>query len=146
MTGRRESQAEPRKQPYEKPSVRTINLVAEEVLEAMDAEIARVRNAGITVTREARSVDYSEGIRHYLGGEPELGLPLIERAIRDGYTLDVHIPYLQSLVDDPAAQPIRGLFEEIQTRERRKLLKRVCDDNPYRDIWQPAEATCAEIR
>jgi TolB-like protein len=88
------------------------------------------------------SPDYEEGLAAYLSGEPEKGLALIDKAVSDGFFIPQYEAYLQTLYDDQGFAPIREMQEARQTRERNKFLTIVCTDNPYEDVWQPAEGTC----
>jgi hypothetical protein len=40
---------------------------------------------------------------------------------------------------DPGFAPIRTAQ---QARERKRFLAIVCTDNPYEEVWQPAEGMC----
>jgi hypothetical protein len=50
--------------------------------------------------------------------------------------------YLQTLYDDPGFTPIIAGQKARQARERNRFLSIVCTDNPYEEVWQPAEGTC----
>ena len=36
----------------------------------------------------------------------------------------------------------KTLYWSAQARERNRFLSIVCTNNPYADVWQPAEETC----
>jgi hypothetical protein len=91
------------------------------------------------------SVDFEEGLAAYLAGERGKGLALIARAVEDGYFILPNEAYLQTLYDDPGYAPIRAAQEARQARERNRFLTIVCNDNPYADVWQPAEGTCKKF-
>jgi TolB-like protein/DNA-binding winged helix-turn-helix (wHTH) protein len=119
---------------------------AEAILDAIDAELVRVRQAGINTTRRAASPDFMGGISRFLRGDREGGLALVHKAVEDGYYVRLEAPFLESLVTDPGFAPIRQLQRANVARERERLLRAVCTGNPYAELWQPSEATCAEIR
>jgi hypothetical protein len=50
--------------------------------------------------------------------------------------------YLQTIYDDPGFAPIIAGQKARQARERNRFLSIVCTNNPYADVWQPAEGTC----
>ena len=114
-----------------------------EILEAMRKDVEEHREAGMNGTINIYwHVDFNDGLASYLSGERERGLALIERAVRDGYHVWSNVAYLQELYDDPGFERIRLAQEARVTRERRRFLAVVCNDNPYADIWQPLEETC----
>ena len=102
----------------------------------------RSREAGMTGAKWEISTDYEEGLVAYLAGERDRGLALIAKAAEDGYFILPNEAYLQTLYDDPSFAPIRAGQEARQARERNKFLAIVCTDNPYEEVWQPAEGTC----
>ncbi len=112
-----------------------------ELLVAIRDNVRRCREPGITNP----IVDYEEGLAAYLAGEHEQGLPLIAKAAEDGYFILPNEAYLQTLYDDPGFAPIRADQEARQARERNKFLAIVCTDNPYEEVWQPAEGTCEQF-
>jgi len=113
-----------------------------EILEAIRDNVRRYREAGLTGTFWRFNVDYEEGLADFLSGEREMGLALIAKAVDDGYFILPNEAYLQSLHDDPGFAPIRAAQEARQARERNRFLAIVCTDNPYEEVWQPAEGTC----
>jgi len=115
-----------------------------ELLAAMRDDVRRYREAGITSTHWALSVDYEEGLVTYLSGEHEKGLALIAKASKGGYFIWPKVAYLQTLYDDPGFAPILASQEARQLRERNRFLAIVCTDNPYEEVWQPAEGTCEQ--
>ena len=78
----------------------------------------------------------------YLAGEREQGLVLIAKAADGGFFILPNEAYLQTLYDDPGFAPIIARQESRQARERNRFLSIVCTNNPYADVWQPAEGTC----
>ena len=93
-------------------------------------------------TRLVYSVDFEEGVADFLAGERGKGLELIARAAEDGFYIMPSEAYLQTLYDDPGFAPIMAGQEAQQARERDRFLLIVCNNNPYVDVWQPAEETC----
>jgi TolB-like protein len=114
----------------------------DELMAAMQDDVRRHEEAGLTLTDIDDSVDYLEGIAAYLSGERERGLALIAKGAEDGFFIPPNEAYLQALYDDPGFAPIRASQEARQARERKKVLAVVCTDNPYAAVWQPAEGTC----
>jgi len=113
-----------------------------ELVAAIQDNVRRYNEAGITGTDEEYGVNYEAGLAAYLAGEREKGLVLIARGAEEGYFIPPGVAYLQMLYDDPGFAPIRKMQEARQTRERNKFLAIVCNDNPYDAVWQPAEGTC----
>ena len=110
----------------------------------MRDNVRRYREAGITSTLWALNVDYEEGLVTYLSGEHEKGLALIAKASKGGHFIWPKVAYLQTLYDDPGFAPILASQEARQLRERNRFLAIVCTDNPYEEVWQPAEGTCEQ--
>lgn len=117
---------------------------ANELLRAIRTEVENLRSAGITVTRRLVSVDFSEGIALYLGGQEDEGLRLIRQAVEDGYVLRgrEHGFHVGDLFEDPRFDPILQIHRATQARERARLLAIVCDNNPYASVWRPSAETC----
>ena len=113
-----------------------------ELVAAIKDNVGRYREAGITESRLFVSADLDEGVADYLAGDRERGLTLIAKAAQDGVFIMPREAYLQVLYDDPGFAPIRASQEARQARERKRFLEIVCTDNPYADVWQPAEGTC----
>ena len=118
-----------------------------ELLAAIRDNVRRYREAGITATGLSPyfifyNVDYEEGLAAFLSGEHERGLALIGKAAEAGYFIPTNEAYLRELYNDPNFAAIRASQETRQARERRKLLGVVCTNNPYEDVWRPAEGTC----
>jgi len=116
-----------------------------ELVAAIRDNVRRYHEAGITGADLNYSVDYEEGLAAYLAGERERGLTLIANGAEDGFFIMQSEAYLQSLYDDPGFAPIRAGQEARQVRERKRFLHVVCTDNPYADVWQPAEGTCEQF-
>lgn len=91
------------------------------------------------------NVDYEEGIADFLAGDHERGIALIAKAAEEGFFIPLHEAYLQSLYYYPGFAPIKASQIARQARERKRFLSVVCNDNPYKAIWQPAEATCEQF-
>lgn len=117
-----------------------------ELLAAMQDYVNRLKGAGITGTTLPVSVDYLEGITAYLSGQRETGLWLIAQAVEKGGFVLPNQAYLQALYDDPGFAPIMAKQKSRQARERDKFLAVVCKDNPYNEVWQPAEETCEQLQ
>ncbi len=115
---------------------------ANELLLVMKEQIRRARSAGFGTSRSRMSIDYEEGLVLYFSGEQKKGLALIARAVNDGYFIMTDIAYLQDLHNDPEFASVLGVQQATQIRERNKLLAIVCNDNPYKAVWQPAAGTC----
>jgi hypothetical protein len=116
--------------------------VVGELLAAIRDNVLRYREAGMIRADYSFSADYEEGLATYLSGEREKGLALIAKAVEDGYFILPKAAYLQTLYDDPGFAPILASQEARQARERNRFLAIVCTDNPYEEVWQPAEGTC----
>jgi hypothetical protein len=117
---------------------------AGELLAAMRDDVRRFREAGITGTEYPLvfSIDVEEGLAAYLAGEHERGLSLIAKGAENGYFIAPKDAYLQTLYDDSGFAPILAGQQARQVRERNRFLAIVCTDNPYEEVWQPAEGTC----
>ena len=115
---------------------------AGEILTAIRDNVRRYREAGITGGDWNTNADYEEGLAAYLEGERERGLALIAKGAEDGIFILQREAYLQTLYDDPGFAPIIARQEARQARERNRFLSIVCIDNPYEEVWQPAEGTC----
>jgi tetratricopeptide (TPR) repeat protein len=114
----------------------------DEILAAIKDNVRRYRETGYTNGTWYVSPDFEEGVAAYLAGERERGLMLIAKAADDGFFILPHEAYLQTLYDDPGFAPIIARQEARQARERNRFLSIVCTDNPYEEVWQPAERTC----
>jgi hypothetical protein len=123
----------------------------DEILAAIKDNVRRYREAGYTNGTSSRpdsyyiSADYEEGVAAYLAGEREQGLVLIAKAADGGFFILPNEAYLQTLYDDPGFAPIIARQEARQARERNRFLSIVCTNNPYADVWQPAEGTCEQF-
>jgi tetratricopeptide (TPR) repeat protein len=118
---------------------------ARELLEAIRKDVGNRRKAGIIRAEIHESVDFEEGIFAFLIGEREKGLALISKGVEDGFFIPPNEAYLQTLYDDPGFAPILADQEARQARERNRFLAIVCTDNPYEEVWQPAEGTCEQF-
>jgi hypothetical protein len=114
----------------------------DEILAAIMDNVRRYRETGYTNGNHFLSPDYEEGVAAYLAGEREQGLVLIAKAADGGFFILPNEAYLQTLYDDPGFAPIIARQEARQARERNRFLSIVCTNNPYADVWQPAEGTC----
>jgi len=114
----------------------------DELVAAIEDNVRRYHEAGMTRGDEYWNVDYEEGLAAYLAGDRERGLALIAQGAEDGFFIPQNVAYLQVLHDDPGFAPIRARQEARQVRERERFLTIVCTDNPYAAVWQPAEGTC----
>ena len=119
--------------------------IARAVIVVMRDDIERARDAGFKQTMMWFSLDYREGIIDYFDGHESRGMALIRSAIDDGYFSPMTDGYLQTLYDDPDFAPIRQQQDQIQERERAKILNIVCTNNPYAPGWQPESETCKEF-
>jgi len=113
-----------------------------ELVAAIRDNVRRYREAGIVGDGRSFGPDYEEGIALYLSGDRARGLALLDKASEDGVFIPPNEAYFQTIYDDPDFAPILTRQEERQTRERDKILAVVCNDNPYKAVWQPAEGTC----
>lgn len=116
---------------------------AAEILNAIEAEIQKARDAGVGFTRASGSLDFSSGLVRFLSGEEEEGLALIEQAVKDGFFIKPTSSYYRTLSAHPGFEHIWQIQEQTQVRELQRLLKVVCQDSPYETAWQPSEHTCA---
>ena len=114
----------------------------DEILAAINDNVRHYREAGFTNGTWYVSADFEEGVAAYLAGEREQGLVLIAKAADDGFFILPNHAYLQTIYDDPGFAPIIAGQEARQARERNRFLSIVCTNNPYADVWQPAEGTC----
>jgi TolB-like protein/Flp pilus assembly protein TadD len=115
---------------------------AGELIAAIRDNVRRYKEAGIVGDGRSFGVDYEEGLAAYLSGDHENGIALLNKATEDGVFVPKNEAYLQSLINDPDFAPILVRQEARQIREREKVLAIVCNDNPYKEVWQPAEGTC----
>ena len=115
---------------------------ARQVIESLVASSRRLRDAGITMTRQFASLDYHDGIAAYLSGERDKGLELIGKAVDDGYYLPPMAAFQEALFAEPEFEAILQVHEDRQARERALILDVVCNDNPFADVWQPMRMTC----
>ncbi len=113
-----------------------------ELLVAIRDNVRRYHEADWTGTLLELNADFDEGLAAFLAGEREKGLALIAKAAEEGYFILPKVAYLQTLYNDPGFIPILANQEARQARERKIFLDIVCTDNPYVDVWQPAEGTC----
>jgi hypothetical protein len=117
----------------------------DQILTAIMDNVRRYHEAGYTNGTWFVSPDFEEGVAAYLAGERERGLVLIAKAADGGYFIMPNEAYLQTLYDDPGFAPIIAGQEARQARERNRFLSIVCTNNPYADVWQPAEGTCEQF-
>jgi len=89
---------------------------------------------------------FDGGIAAYLAGDREEGMALIAKAVESGYFIAPNKAFLQFLYDDPGFAPVRERQRALQARQRDRFLAVVCSDNPYADVWRPAEETCGDLR
>jgi TolB-like protein/DNA-binding winged helix-turn-helix (wHTH) protein/Tfp pilus assembly protein PilF len=114
----------------------------DEILAAIKDNVRRYRETGYTNGPWYVSADFEEGVAAYLAGEREQGLMLIAKAADGGFFIFPNQAYLQTLYDDPGFAPIIARQGARQARERKHFLSIVCTDNPYVEVWQPADGTC----
>jgi hypothetical protein len=133
---------------YEARTLVGDSLGSAELLRAIHTEVENARGAGIKVTGRLASLDFSEGIALYLEGRKSEGLPLIRKAVEDGYFVRGRDQgfYLGDLFEDPGFGEILEIHLATLARERARLLAVVCYDNPYESLWRPSEETCAEVK
>ena len=115
---------------------------AREVLDYMYENARRHRDAGLVATFWEVSVDYQEGVAHYLSGERERGLALIVKAANDGYWLTPPAKFQDAMYGEPEIVEVLEMQGRLAERERKKLLNIVCNDNPYASVWGPMPETC----
>jgi tetratricopeptide (TPR) repeat protein len=115
---------------------------AGELLEAMREYVRRLKEAGITGTTSVVSVDYLDGITAFLSGERETGLSMLARSVEKGAFILPNAAYLQTLYENPGFLPIKAQQKAHRAHEREQFLAVVCRENPYQEVWQPAEETC----
>jgi hypothetical protein len=107
--------------------------------------VRRKRVAGIVRSQSFYGTDFEQGLADFMAGERKKGLELIAMGVEDGYFIMPNEAYLRTLYNDPGFAPIRAKQEARQARERNKFLDIVCTDNPYAEVWQPAEGTCEQF-
>jgi len=112
------------------------------VIESLAANARRLREAGITMTSRIRSVDYHAGIAAWLSGDREKGLALIAKAVEDGFYIPPMAAFQEELFSEPRFGEILKVNQARQARERGLILDVVCNDNPYKDVWDPMPETC----
>jgi TolB-like protein/DNA-binding winged helix-turn-helix (wHTH) protein/Flp pilus assembly protein TadD len=117
----------------------------DEILAAIKDNVRRYHAAGYTNGTWYVSADFEEGVAAYLAGEREQGIALIAKAADGGFFILPNEAYLQTLYDHPGFAPIIAGQEARQARERNRFLSIVCINNPYADVWQPAEGTCGRF-
>lgn len=113
-----------------------------DLLSAMEDNIRRTREAGLTLTTDRLSVDFEEGFVAYVSGERDRSLELISRAAEDGYIIAPEDAYFDLFRDEPVFVEILEKQARRQARERARFLAVVCTNNPYVGVWEPAEGTC----
>jgi TolB-like protein len=119
---------------------------ADEILAALTDNVRRLRDGGIVLTSNlAYSVDYQEGIAAYLAGERDTALTLMSKAAEDGFWIPPVSVFQESRFRDPDFALILERQKAQETRERKRVLAVVCNDNPYAVVWQPAEETCEQF-
>lgn len=119
---------------------------ADRILAIWRNGIKEHRAAGITATYEGwHGIDYHDGVVSWLTGDRQKALRLLGQAVEDGFTIPPPSAY-QERYSDPAFARLLDRQEEIQTRERHKVLAVVCNNNPYADVWQPLGKTCETYR
>jgi len=116
-----------------------------ELLVAIRDNVRRYHEADFTGNLMTLNADFDEGLAAFLAGEREKGLALIAKAAEEGYFILPKVAYLKTLYDDPGFAPILANQVVRQARERKRFLDIVCNDNPYVDVWQPAEGTCEQF-
>ena len=117
----------------------------DELLEAIRDNVRGYHEADLTGTTLTFNADFDEGLADFLAGEREKGLALIAKAEEKGYFILPKVAYLQTLYGDPGFAPIMSGQKVRQARERNRFLSIVCTNNPYADVWQPAEGTCEQF-
>ena len=115
---------------------------AKQVIDELMANVRRMRDAGVSLTKRDDSVDYHEGIAAYLAGDHQKGVALIAKAVDDGLWIPPESSFQLDRYADPRFDPIIEANRTRQDRERARLLDVVCNDNPYADVWQPMPETC----
>ncbi|NNE06700.1 MAG: tetratricopeptide repeat protein [Xanthomonadales bacterium] len=116
-----------------------------DLLAAIRDNVRRYQEAGMSTTFWFTSPEFENGLASFLDGDPQQGLELIARAVEDGFSIPPGQAYLQDLYEHPGFAAIREVQTARATREREKFLGVVCVDNPYAEVWQPAEGTCEEF-
>ena len=114
----------------------------DDLLAATKENVRRYREAGMINGDQFWDVDYEDGIAIFLTGEREQGLALIAEGVENGYFIMPSEAYLQELYDHPKFPEIRAKQDVRLGRQRDRFLSIVCTENPYQNIWQPAERTC----
>ena len=118
---------------------------AGELLAAMQDNVRRLKAAGIISAGSFVSTDFVEGLTLFMSNKKKRGLALIAKAVENGYFIPPAKFYPQALYDDPGFAPIVEQQKANQARERNRFLAVVCMDNPYLEVWKPAEGTCEKF-
>ena len=113
-----------------------------ELVDAIHDNVRRYRDAGIVGDGRSYGPDFEEGLALYFSGDYENGLAGIARGMQAGVFLPPGQAYLAPLYSDPEFAPARARQDRQRMQERTKVLDRLCTDNPYATVWQPAEGTC----
>jgi TolB-like protein/DNA-binding winged helix-turn-helix (wHTH) protein len=114
----------------------------DDLLLAMEDNVRRTREAGLTRTVQRLSVDFEEGYVAYVSGDHESGLQLIAKAAEDGYIIAPADASYDLFRDEPVFVEILERQARRQARERTRFLTVVCNNNPYAGVWEPATNTC----
>ncbi len=115
---------------------------AEELLLAIKADVQRARKAGLNTNRPTYSTDYEEGIALYFSGMKDEGILLMAKAVNDGFFIPTNATFLNELYNDSAFARTLAMQKATQERERRKFLHVVCNDNPFKRVWEPTASAC----
>ncbi len=114
------------------------------ILDAMNADVQRLRLAGFIGDGLSKSTDYAAALVSLQSGEREQGFAFLEAAVDQGTYIPTKLEFLRFMYDDPGFAPILAKQKANQARERDKFLSVVCVDNPYADVWVPMESTCSD--
>ena len=114
------------------------------ILDAMNADVQRLRLAGFIGDGLFKSTDYAAALVSLQSGEREQGFAFLEAAVDQGTYIPTKLEFLRFMYDDPGFAPILAKQKANQARERDKFLSVVCVDNPYADVWVPMESTCSD--
>jgi TolB-like protein/DNA-binding winged helix-turn-helix (wHTH) protein/Tfp pilus assembly protein PilF len=113
-----------------------------DVLDAINFNVDRQREARMTFTYALFSIDFDEGYADFMAGDRERGIGLIAKAATEGFFILPAEAYFDVLHEDSRFAEILERQVERQMREQARFLAVVCTDNPYAGVWEPENGTC----
>ena len=114
----------------------------ETLVAALNDGVSRYRDAGLIYCDLQGCVEFEAAIADYLSGDRESAADRLSKAVTSGYIIPPNMEYLNFLYEDPKLASVFELQSEHRRAEREKFLQAICPDNPFADVWQPAEGFC----